>query len=125
LEVLPKKILVVESDEVVLVLLAHILTRQAYAVDRARNSVEAEELLGSNDYAAMLVDLGAESGGLRLIESLSTRDKTLLKRVIVVTGALHELPRLEGFGVHSVIKKPFELYSLIDSVAHCVSSQTA
>ena len=121
MEVQPKKILVVEHDEVVRILLSHILSRQEYAVHCVRSGVEAWELLEGNEYSAMLVDLGSESGGLELINSLSARDRALLERVIVVTGALHELPRLEGVKIHSVIKKPFELHSLIDTVAHCVS----
>ena len=117
----PKKVLVVEHDEVVRVLLSHILSRQAYSVHSVRSAVEAGHLLEGNDYSAMLVDLGTNTGGLELINSLSSRDQALLRRVIVVTGALHELPRLEGMNIHSVIKKPFELYSLIETVAHCVS----
>ena len=117
----PKKVLVLEGDEVVLVLLSHILARQAYQVHAVRQLREAEELLEQHQFSAMLVDIAKRTGGIELIRKLSEHDPAAMRRIIVVTGALHDLPHLNGFDVHSVIKKPFELHLLIDTVAECVS----
>lgn len=115
-----KKVLVVENDEVIVVLISHILARRSYVVHTTFDGVEADEMLSRNDYDAILLDLKMPNGGVELLHKLEKRNPDLLRKIIVVTGALDELPKIEGFPLHAVIRKPFEVNALLETVRNCV-----
>ena len=116
-----KKVLVVENDEVVIILISHILTRQSYFVHSTSDIAEAERLLLSEPWDAILLDLKMPTGdGVELIRRLQEKNSNVLPRIIVVTGALHELPKLEQVPVCAVVRKPFEVTALIDTVRGCI-----
>ena len=118
---LQKKVLVVENDEVVIILIAHILTRQSYAVHTTSDVAEAERLLLSEPWDAILLDLKMPPGdGVELIRRLEANHPDILPRIIVVTAALHELPKLEQVPLCAVVRKPFEVGALIDTVRSCI-----
>jgi DNA-binding response OmpR family regulator len=116
-----KKVLVVENDEVVLVLLSHILTRQSYVVTTTSDGFEADRLLQAGPYDAILLDLKMPNGGVELIRKIASRDPDMLKRVIVVTGAILEAQALAGLPLHATVRKPFEVDSLVETVRTCVN----
>ncbi len=120
MDVQPKKILVVENDEVILVLISHILTRQSYVVHTTLDALEADHLLEHAQYDAILLDLKMPHGGVDLIRRIESRNPDLLRRIIVVTGALDELPKIAGKPLHAVVRKPFEVGVLLDVVRACV-----
>ena len=119
----PKKILVVENDELTLVLISHILTRQSYVVHTSLDGAEAAEMLERNDYAAVLLDLKMPHGGVDLIRRIEALNPALLKRIIVVTGALDEAARLSGIPVCAIVKKPFEIHDFIVTVRSCIERE--
>ncbi len=116
----PKKILVVENDEVIVVLISHILTRHSFVVHTTMDALEADHLLESGDYDAILLDLKMPGGGVELIQKIERRNPELLRKVIVVTGAMDELPKIAGKPLHAVVRKPFEVDLLLDVVRACV-----
>ena len=111
----PKKVLVVENDEVVLVLVSHILTRHSYVVHGQRDLADIDGLLQQNDYAALLVDIKAPNGS-EFIRKIEAHHPSLLPRLIISTGRLHDVNAISELPIHSVMKKPFELYELLDAV---------
>ena len=119
-----KKVLVVDNDEVVLVLISHILTRQSYTVITSANVLDVERRLESEPYDAILLDLKMPGrSGVELINSLAERNPSILKKVIVVTGAIHEANEIAGLPIHAIVRKPFEVGSLIDVVKRCVDGE--
>ncbi len=116
-----KKILVVENDEVIVVLISHILARHSYVVHSTFDGVEADEMLSRNDYDAILLDLKMPNGGAELIRRIEQRNPALLRKIIVVTGALDELRKIEGVPVHAVVRNPFEVNNLLETVRGCVT----
>lgn len=101
------KVLVAESDEIVLALISHILHRQGYSVDVAVTAEEATKHLTGNDYRAIVMDS-------KLVASLNGFSERM-KRVILLSPQLDsDLP------VHAVIQKPVEFGFLVDTVAACV-----
>ncbi|HEX6179267.1 MAG TPA: response regulator [Thermoanaerobaculia bacterium] len=119
-----KKVLVVDNDEVVLVLISHILTRQSYTVVTSPNLLTVERLLEAEPYDAILLDLKMPDGsGVELINALAERNPSILKKVIVVTGALHEAKKIADLPLHAIMRKPFEVGSLIDTVKSCVDGR--
>jgi DNA-binding response OmpR family regulator len=120
LEERPKKILVVESDEVIVVLISHILTRHSYVVHTTLNALEVDEMLARDTYDAILMDLKMPNGGIDLIRRIEKRNPDLLRKVIIVTGALHEIDKVAGMPLHAIVRKPFEIDVLLDTVRACV-----
>ena len=117
MQVTPKKILVAESDEIVLVLLSHVLARQSFVVRTTLDALEAEKLLDDDVYDLVLVDVKLP-GGVALLRAIAERHPTLARRVIVTTPDagidLTELP------VYAVVRKPVELDSFLETVRDCL-----
>jgi two-component system alkaline phosphatase synthesis response regulator PhoP len=118
-----KKVLVVENDEVVLILISHILTRHSYVVHTSSDAFEAGELLLREPYDAVLLDLKLVGGGVDLLRKIEQENPDLLRKIIVVTGALHEAEKIAHLPLHATVRKPFEVSSLVETVHRCAHSQ--
>ena len=118
-----KKVLVVENDHVVLVLISHILSRQSYVVHTTSDAFEAERLLQSGPYDAILLDLKMPNGGVELIRKLARRDPEMVKKVIGVTSAMLDAQALGDLPLHATIRKPVEVAALVETVRRCVNGQ--
>lgn len=104
-----RRILVAESDEIVLALISHILNRQGYAVDVASTAEEASSRLASQRYEAVLLDSN-------LSKTLTASPKLAAQTILLSANSSDsELP------VHSIIRKPIEFGLLIQAVADCVT----
>jgi DNA-binding response OmpR family regulator len=121
LESQPKKVLVVENDEVIVVLITHILARHSYVVHTTFDALEADHLLDGNSYDAILLDLKMPGGGVELIRKIEARNPQLLRKIIVVTAALDELPKIAGKPLFAIVRKPFEVDVLLETVRGCVA----
>jgi DNA-binding response OmpR family regulator len=116
--VAPKKILVAEENEVIVVLIAHLLTRNSYLVHTTIDALEAEKMLLREPYDAALIDLA--NGGAEMIRRISGQHPAMMPRVIALTINPDEARPLESFGVCAVVKKPFVTDQLLETVASCV-----
>ena len=103
----PTKVLVAESDEIVLALISHILHRQGYVVDVAVSCAEAANNLKKNQYRAVILD-GRMSALLESFPDAMPRTILLSPRMI------------SDERVHAVIQKPVEFGFLVETVAACV-----
>ena len=115
-----RKVLVAEADEVVLVLITHILTRQSYTVHRAATAAETEQLIARGDYDAMIVApcMPDDCSGFlcRILET----NPALKCRLIVLANSASEAASFEKAGVQAVMRKPIEVYDLMQTVHDCV-----
>lgn len=116
----PKKILVVEDDEVIVVLISHILTRHSYVVHTTFDALEADEMLSRDDYDAVLLDLKMPNGGVDFIRRIEKTNPALLEKIIVVTAAVDEALKVADLPLHAIVRKPFEIAALLDTVRACV-----
>ena len=116
----PKKVLVVENDQVIVVLISHILTRNSYVVHTSFDALEVDELLARGDYDAILLDLKMPNSGVDLIRRIEARNPEILKKIIVVTGAMEEAARIAHMPLHAIVRKPFEVSALLETVRACV-----
>ncbi|HEX9160985.1 MAG TPA: response regulator [Thermoanaerobaculia bacterium] len=116
----PKKILVIENDEVIVVLISHILTRSSYVVHTTFDAQEVDDILARDQYDAILLDLKMPHGGVDLIRKLEKEQPELLRKIIVVTGALDEALKIADVPLHAVVRKPFEVGALLETVRTCV-----
>lgn len=124
MESLKKKVLVAESDDVVRGLLAHILQRKAFLVHTASTAEEADQLLQSEEFDAIVIAACAGPiEGLRLVTSLAEQSPHRLSRTIVTTVAMSEAEPLRSLPLHAIVKKPVEISDFVELVQKCVAGE--
>jgi len=96
----PSKVLVADSDEIVVALICHILHRQGYSVDVALSAEQAQQRLAEGSYAAIIADT-------RLISAF---DGDLSRTILLSPAETSDLP------VSAVLQKPVEFGLLVDTV---------
>ena len=120
----PKKVLVVEDDEVIVGLISHILTRNSYVVHTTFDALEADEMLSRDQYDAILLDLKMPNGGVDFIRRIERTNPALLEKIIVVTAAFDEVLKVADLPLHAIVRKPFEIAALLDTVRTCVDRES-
>ena len=120
-----RRILVVDDDEAIRVLLLTILRRRGLAADVATNGGEAIACLERCRYAVMLLDLMMPlESGFDVLAQIARWPEERRPITIVLTAGPepHTLdPRL----VAGTVRKPFDIDMLIDTVIACVHSTKA
>jgi CheY-like chemotaxis protein len=121
-----RRALVVEDDLAIRLLVSAVLRREGFVVDPAVNGREALALLGDRTYAVIVLDLTMpEIDGVQLLESLRRRDERMLRRVVVMTAAVHRArPELPPEICH-VLTKPFDLADFYAAITSCAADADA
>jgi two-component system, response regulator, stage 0 sporulation protein A len=117
-------VLLVDDNEATCALMTALLQRE-FAVQVAGDGYDALEQLKTRRYDAILLDLRMpQLDGFGVLDHLREHSPDTLKRVIIVSAALHdrEVERLGNYEVHGVIRKPFEVEVLIDTVKTCAGT---
>jgi DNA-binding response OmpR family regulator len=116
-------VLVVDDDASLRTLLRVLLSRRHFRADDACDGAEAIEMLRTREYAAVLLDLMMPRvNGFEVIWHLKAQQPELLERVTVLTTASETTMRaVDRSLVHSVIRKPFDIGTLVSVVADCCS----
>ncbi len=113
-----KRILVLENDGGVALLLTQVLASRGYLVERVETGKEALERLERGGVDLLISDLFLSGmGGLEVIQALEEGFSSL--PVLVVSGFLENSvkTRLESFpSVKGWLKKPFDLGELLERV---------
>lgn len=114
-----KRVLVVDDDAGTRKLLSTVLLGRGLVVDEAENGQEALELIESQPYGVIVLDLLMPViDGLTVMEKLGA--VTPRPVVLVVTGAAHEIAdQLDAATVHGIIRKPFDAEEIANVVAAC------
>jgi CheY-like chemotaxis protein len=124
MEKVEKRILVVDDDDAIRALLFTILRRRGYAVDRARNGVEAVERLERCSYSMMLLDLMMpQMSGWEVLEHLDRCGSERPLPLVLVLTAGNEPRDLNPAYVAGTIRKPFDVELLLDTITGCLSTR--
>jgi CheY-like chemotaxis protein len=117
------KVLVVDDDDSIRMMVERVLRREHFDVESARDGFEAIEKLEHNRYATILLDLMMPRvDGHGVLRFLETNDPSQQPTVIVMTANLQgasETARAKP--VFRVLPKPFDIRQLISHVKECVS----
>ena len=109
------RILVVDDEPLVTLLIAEALALEGHEVDTAKNGREALEKVSACAYDAILSDLRMpELDGVGLYRELDQRNPGLLRRIAFVSGTTQPVEYasfLEETGV-PVLRKPFAIDDL-------------
>lgn len=118
--------LVVEDENVTRNLLRQLLLNAGCDVDEATDGEQAIELLGTEKYGVILLDIVLPKlSGTDVMDFLREQDPEALERVIVVTGLNVEEIRKLFPTVCYALGKPVIPTRLLASVQKCLSLQSA
>lgn len=117
----PRKVLVAESDEVVLAIVAHVLARQEYVVHRALTAAGAEALLANEAFDAVLVAPRVADGDHDFLGRITAANPDLRQKLIILAASDDEEQAAQPLGAYTVMRKPVEIYNLLDTVRRCVT----
>jgi DNA-binding response OmpR family regulator len=119
-----KRILIVDDDDAIRALLFTILRRKRFAVDGARNGIEALTRLRSCVYSVMLLDLMMPmKSGWDVLDELKKLPAHTRPIVIVLTAG-NEPRDLDPSIVAASIRKPFDVELLMATVTACMDALT-
>ncbi|MEW8507726.1 MAG: response regulator transcription factor [Candidatus Thiodiazotropha sp.] len=108
------RLLLVEDDDLLAASLKSDLEQQGFAVDQAREGVEAEFMGDNMDYDLIVLDLGLpERSGLEVLKNWRSRENHTPVIILTARDAWHE--RVEGFkaGADDYLGKPFHFEELV------------
>jgi DNA-binding response OmpR family regulator len=115
------RILIIDDERPILFALREYFSLRGYEVDCARESAEAERLLGSSRYAVVIVDLrlsGADSTeGLQLIQSARQRCRETRILLLTAYGSPATEQEARRHGADQVLHKPMPLPDIAEVVA--------
>ena len=114
----PEKValLIVDDETAIRKLLAKIAERAGFAVDTARDGLEALEMLGRKNYEIAIIDLMMPRlSGYELVQKISVL--TPRPTVIVATALMHgDTASLDDSMVRRVIRKPFDIENVAQAL---------
>ena len=116
-----RKALIVEDDASTRELLRRLVQSQQCDVDEAADGQTAIELLDSNDYGVVLLDLVLPKlSGAEVLDHLYQNNPSMLERIIVVTGLNIEEVRKLFPRVCNALPKPVMPQRLMASIQKCL-----
>jgi DNA-binding response OmpR family regulator len=115
------RVLVVDDDPAIRSLLGMLLKRNNLAADFAPDGAEGLVRMESTRYSAIILDLMMPAlDGFSFLDLLFETEPAMCKRVIVLTaGSQRTLMRLNEERVWAVVRKPFDIDSLMQCVLAC------
>ena len=125
--VLPKRVLVVDDDCILLKVIEEMLGRSGVECTACRNAREAMEALGMEDYDLVLTDVQMpDTDGFRLLKLLRTADigcsRTVSVAVMTARGDGDSDVYLQA-GFCGCLHKPFSMKQLTAFISSCVSRE--
>ena len=108
------KVLVVEDQDRLAAQLADTLTAAGYAVDRAADGERADFLVSTEQYDAVVLDLGLPKiDGLTLLRSWREAGNAVPVLVLTARGSWHEKVQGIDSGADDYVAKPFRMEELL------------
>ena len=119
--------LVIDDDRALRGLFTTLLGRKGFTVDVASDGRVAFDQLSRHTYSVILLDLMLpDVNGFELLDRMERDSPSLLKRVIVMTGAgQRQIERVDPAHVWDVIRKPFDIDQLVSSAIACSDGRPA
>ncbi len=114
-------VLVADDNEATCTLLTALL-REDFSLAIVHDGGSAIEKLKTGRFDAVILDLlMPRVDGYAVLDFLREEHPSILPRVIVVTASVsrREMERVNGYGVCTVLAKPFEIDTLYEKVREC------
>jgi DNA-binding NarL/FixJ family response regulator len=111
------RLLIAQESREVRILMRALFTGEFTTIDEVEDGGRAVELLSTNRYDAIILDL-MPSGGLLALEHLASHRPSRLRRVVIVSDGppATEIEAAERYDVAAIITRPFDVGDLIEIV---------
>ncbi len=122
-----QKILIIDDNDIVQLVLQKILIREGYIVDVAVNGKEGIAMIGEQRYDLIITDLMMPyANGFEIISKIKQHPQGKDIPVIIISSITNEESVLEGFklGADDYLKKPITGRELIIRVKRLISQHT-
>ena len=116
-----KKVLVVDDDALIRKLVEHVLRREGFEVETARDGAEAIARLERGGFDGLVLDLMMPAiSGFRLLEILNDDPSIAPPWKIVMTAASNKaIEAIDPSTVDCIVSKPFDIDELRSRVLQC------
>lgn len=116
----PGRVLVVDDDESIRLLIQRLLVKNGFAVETASDGAVALEKLSTDGYDAMVLDLMMPHiDGFTVLRQLIAEKPELVSKIIVATAYPKDVASRQLNEVCRVIIKPFDTAELVQAVREC------
>ena len=113
-----KQILLIEDDYALAMGTTYTLKAEGYEVGHAKNLAEARELLSTNDYSLILLDVMLPDGdGFSYLEELSQNGNTTPVIFCTAVGDESNIVRGLDLGADDYVTKPYRVKELLSRIA--------
>ena len=114
-----QKILVIDDEVDIAMLLSEILEWEGFSVQTATNGAEALEILTTDTFSAIFTDLQMPvMGGIEFIKKYrQIDDKT---PIILLTGNIDSGNHTENNGISATLRKPVDIDDLLAILDSCI-----
>jgi DNA-binding response OmpR family regulator len=120
----PKRVLIIDDDIDLLMLLERRLLKEGFAVESAASLPEAEEIMSFFEPQVVVLDLNVNGeGGRRLGWKLKKGDHPYPVKVIMMSGYDCNLSRAALFGADDMLAKPLHTEFLVHRINELVPAQ--
>jgi DNA-binding response OmpR family regulator len=117
-----KRILIVDDDVDLLMLLERKLQQEGYEIETAISLPEAEELIVYFDPHLVLLDINLKGeDGRQLCWKIKHKPIYRIAKVLIISGFDYNFSRAALFGADGVLPKPFHMDFLLNSVSNLTS----
>jgi DNA-binding NtrC family response regulator len=113
------RVLIIEDNDALRVMLFTILRHQPLGVDTAQSADDALDKVRTCDYALIIIDMDLAAGGsLSFLETFRAERPEATTFILAVRDPARELP-IEPEMVSALMNKPIEIDTLADVVREC------
>ena len=117
-KVIQRRILIIDDDIDLLMLLERRLDKEGYCVEAAASLSEAEEIVHAFEPQVILLDINVRGeDGRRLCWKIKMPDALPQAKVILMSGYDYSISRAMIFGADDLVPKPLNMEFLLHRVA--------
>src|SRR5438445_5837457 len=124
-----QRILLIDDSKTVTEMLTEYLTMLGYDCTTANNGREGIKLLKQKPYDVVFLDLAMPKfSGLDVLESLKKKELMKKQKIILLTAltiADEEVSELRKTGVHSFLRKPFDVDMIVEKIEQITTENEA
>ena len=125
-EEVSKRILIVDDDIDLVMLLERQLQKEGYEIETAVSLCEAEEMVVYFDPHLVLLDINVRGDdGRHLCWKLKHKPVYRVPKVLIISGFDYSPSRANLFGADGILPKPFPTQILLDKVSQLTSVTSA
>jgi DNA-binding response OmpR family regulator len=118
---MPGRVLVVDDEEPIRILIQRLLSKHGFSVETAQDGAVAIDKIAHEKFDAVVLDLMMPRvDGFTVLRQLIETNPELVARIVVATAYPKDVANRQLDEVCQVIIKPFDTTELIGAVKECV-----